>query len=140
MPENKSRSVGRLKFRWVICVLAAVEFSELMAILFYVSVFFPSTIPFDLARAVSEKIVDVDTALLGFTGVIVAVSMQNWKKKFKQALAALVPVIGLLLVSMATCFGAIVRGAPLPNLAFYLPLAFLIMAVTLLFFLLAIIY
>jgi hypothetical protein len=126
-----------MKFGWMLCILTGVVAVEVVSLSLYVVVFFPRSIPLDIARAVFEKVIDVDTAMLGFTGLIVAVSMQNWKRKFKQFLAVLAPVVGFLLISMAACFGAIVGIPSSFPFAFYIPLASLMMAVTLLFFLLA---
>ncbi|MGA2971538.1 MAG: hypothetical protein ABSE39_02805 [Candidatus Bathyarchaeia archaeon] len=107
---------------------------ELIALGLFVYFTFPRSIPFDIAKTAFEKIIDVDTALLGFTGVIVAVSIQTWKKQYKYSLAVLAVVVAFLLVSLVSSVGELVVGTPVGPEAFVFPLAYLILGITLLFY------
>lgn len=120
-------------FRAQIIVLGIIAAIEGLSFGFYIALVSPLSIPFDIAKDAFGKIVDVDAALLGFTGVIVAVSMQNWKKRYYDFLLVLSMVVVLLLVSMIICFGELVVGTSIPSYVFIAALATPIIATTILF-------
>jgi hypothetical protein len=119
--------------RKIVLAYAAVTAVETAALVAYVHFYFPSSISFEIASAALEKLIDADAALLGFTGVIVAVTMQKSRYQAMRSLIFSIPVVGLLLASMIACFGGLVAGNPVSNLAFYYPLAFLVLGTTILF-------
>jgi hypothetical protein len=106
---------------------------ELFILLIYIAFWFPPSIPFDIARNAFEKIVDVDAALLGFTGVIVAVSIQTWTERFKYSVVVLGTVVILFVLSLLVCFRDLVLGNTVVSRDFYLALGFLIGGITMLF-------
>ena len=131
--------MAKLAFRVVLALVLAIASVETVALGVYLFLTLPSSIPFDIAKTAFEKIIDVDAALLGFTGVIVAVSIQTWKRKYKYSLALLAFVVAFLLVSLVICVGELAVGTPVSIAALYYSLEFLIIAVIMLFAGLAII-
>jgi hypothetical protein len=121
----------RKHFSWTVYIIGSIELIALAPFVYFT---FPSSIPFDIAKTAFEKIIDVDAALLGFTGVIVAVSMQTWKKRYNYSLAVLATVVAFLLVSLVSCVRELIVGTPVSSGDFYFPLAFLIGGITLLFY------
>lgn len=134
-PVNHLRLVlmVRLTFRVVFGLVLAIATLETVALGIYLLLTLPSSIPFHIAKTAFEKIIDVDAALLGFTGVIVAVSIQTWKKRYRYSLAVLASVVAFLLISLVISIGELAGGTPVSIEAFYYSLEFLVFAVMMLF-------
>ena len=106
---------------------------EFCAIITYLTLEFPASIPFVIAEAAFAKIVDVDAALLGFTGVIVAVNLQTWKERYDYSMVVLGGVVTFFVLSMLACLRGLVVGVAVTNLELFCPLACLVAAISFLF-------
>lgn len=113
--------------------VAVITFFITQLIGVYAILVVPHQIPFKVVQPAFEKIIDADAALLGFTGVIVAVCIQTWKERVSHFIRGLFATVLLLLVSLVDSMVQMVVGAPVSVFTFLIPIDALIMGVIVLF-------